>query len=100
MDIIKEKEYTFSNLFDVVNRLDCYIEEYLKYEEDLMDMYAFPYKEQHINEHNFARNKVSKINIFDEENFEEQFFKDTLLWFFAWLTKHIMITDKMLESYF
>lgn len=99
INIIKEEDYTFSNLLFVVNNLDNYIAEHLRHEEMLMEKCSFPYKEKHIIEHNFVRHKVHEINIFLVENFEEKFFLDTLNWLVAWLRKHIITTDKILEPY-
>lgn len=64
-----------------------------------MDKYSFPRKEEHIKEHDFARKKINEINIFEQENFEEEFLIDTLGWLLRWLLNHIMNVDKKLEPY-
>jgi hemerythrin len=96
---IKEQNYTFSNVLSVVYRLDQYIDQHLKYEEMLMDKYPYPGKEEHIREHNYARKRLEKLNVFDIENFEEKFLYDTLVWLVDWLTHHILHTDKLLNPY-
>lgn len=93
---IKEKQYTFSNLLSVVCKLDDYISEHFKYEEQLMHKYNIQGKENHISEHDFARQKMNSLNVIEQENFEEKFFFDTLGWLSNWLINHIMSTDKML----
>lgn len=94
--VIKQKQYTFSNLLSVVCKLDDYIIEHFKYEEQLMYKYNIQGKENHIKEHDFARQKMNSINVIEQENFEEKFFFDTLGWLSNWLINHIMDTDKML----
>lgn len=94
--VIKQKQYTFSNLLSVVCKLDDYIIEHFKYEEQLMHKYNIHGKENHIKEHDLARKKMDSLNVIDQENFEEKFFFDTLGWLSNWLIEHIMDTDKML----
>ena len=83
--VIKQKQYTFSNLLSVVCKLDDYIIEHFKYEEQLMYKYNIQGKENHIKEHDFARQKMNSINEIEQENFEEKFFIDTLGWLSKWL---------------
>lgn len=94
--VIKEKQYTFSNLLSVVCKLDNYIIEHFKYEEQLMYKHNIKGKENHIKEHDLARHKMNSLNVIEQENFEEKFFFNTLGWLVNWLTNHIMNTDKML----
>ena len=98
-EIIKQKDYTFSNIVFVVNKLDDYVDKHFKYEEIIMDECSFPGKKEHVKEHDLARKKMNEINIFDQESFKEEFLSNTLNWLFLWLVNHIMNTDKKLEPY-
>ncbi|EKQ57539.1 MULTISPECIES: hemerythrin family protein [unclassified Clostridium] len=99
VEVLKQKEYTFSNLLNVVYRLDEYVENHLIYEEILMDKVFYPGKAEHVRQHDVARKKIDEINVFEEESFEERFLMDTLVWLVNWLVNHIMNTDKLLEQY-
>lgn len=97
--VIREKEYTFSNLLSVVCKLDNYVNEHFQYEENFMNTHHIEGKEKHIKEHDIARQKMNSLNVIEQENFEEKFFFDTLGWLSNWLINHIMNTDKMLNVY-
>ena len=97
--VIKEKQYTFSNLLSIVCKLDNYVSQHFQYEENFMNMHHIEGKEKHIKEHDFARKKMNSLNVIEQENFEEKFFFDTLGWLSNWLIDHIMNTDKMLDIY-
>ena len=95
--VIRQKQYTFSNLLSVVYKLDNYIKEHFQYEEMFMEKYLIEGREKHIKEHDSARQKMEEINVIEQENYEEKFFCDTLGWLSNWLINHIMSTDRMLD---
>lgn len=97
--VIREKQYTFSNLLSIVCKLDDYVIQHFQYEEKFMEANHIEGKEKHIKEHDFARQKMDSLNVLEQENFEEKFFFDTLGWLCNWLVNHIMNTDKMLNIY-
>jgi len=93
--LIKNKDFSFTNLSQILNELDNYVEEHFKYEEALMKKYSYLEAENHISEHNKLRVKIEEINIFDMENTVE-FYQNMLAYLVDWLSKHIMHTDKKL----
>lgn len=93
--IISKKDNGLTNLLEVLNELDHYVDEHFKYKEALMKKYSYPEAEEHIDQHNELRNKMAELNVFDI-NKPEEFFKDLLVYLVDWLSSHIMKTDKRL----
>lgn len=92
------KGHDFSQLLEVINELDSYIEEHFKYEEDLMSKYNYIEMNEHVKQHNQLREKMEGINIFEVEKTEE-FYKELLASLVDWLLRHIMQTDKKLGAF-
>lgn len=93
--LVDEEDIEFTNLLDLVNQLDNYVEEHFKYEETLMKKHSYPEEVEHIKQHNELRHRMECLNIFDVEKTTD-FYKELLSYLVNWLSMHIMQTDKKL----
>jgi len=81
-----------------LDELIDYTNWHFRHEERLMQEHQFPELDQHVNEHNVLREKVTAIKM-RFENGETEVLNDVPEFLTAWLIHHIQETDKKLGAF-
>jgi hemerythrin-like metal-binding domain len=96
--LISEEDFDYSNIVELIRRLEDYVKFHFDEEENLMLKYDYPQIEVHTNQHNQLRYKVFNTKIYDIDT-PKEFYTEALIYLMDWLAKHIMQTDKQLANY-
>lgn len=97
-EMLSTHDYDFNNMYDIVSKLDDYIVEHFRFEEQLMLVEGYPLMEEHVREHNQFRYDLGKFNIFDVKQ-PKEFMEEALQYLMKWLSEHIMKTDIKLGEF-
>jgi len=91
--------YTDTELVDILNKLSNYSLTHFATEEKFFEKYKYPYKEEHVEDHNYF---IRKIEHYKEElrNHRRDFFPDMLNFLTAWLNDHLLNMDKKYIEHF
>ena len=82
----------------ILNDMVAYSLVHFKMEEELLETYDYPAKEEHIQEHNFFTGKVEEF--INEFNSGSQLLSiDVLNFLTCWLLEHIKIQDKAYSTF-
>lgn len=95
---IRKKDNSYTDIVDVIHKLENYIKVHFGYEENLMLEINYPDLEIHTKEHNELRYKIRNISVFDIEK-PTEFHEEMLQYLMDWLINHIMQVDKKLGNY-
>jgi hemerythrin len=98
VEMLRNETYDFNRLYEIMVKLDDYVVEHFRFEEQLMLIESYPQMEEHVREHNQFRYDMSKFNIVDVKQ-PKEFLEGGLEYLMKWLSNHIMGTDKKLGEF-
>ena len=97
-ELLKTDNCNFETMYEVVRKMEDYMDEHFQFEEKMMMVYNYPEMEAHVSQHNQYRYHISEFDIFEVESPREKI-EDALVYLVEWLAKHIMNTDKKLGAF-